>query len=251
MKNWSLIVLAITLFACKAKEKTQKTVENTATVIQDGKYVKYQANNEDWTFKIFTDNTIEFTRAEEVLVENMEIGSRDGAADGGEQSFFTLGNEEILQFTIRYEECMDDQSGLTFDRTVHIEMNGESLRACLKSGDVPFNVNQKWNLTKLAGVENSQLNQMGEKPFIILNQEKGYINGSTGCNSLNGSFKMKEKQVSFSSIATTKVGCRMMDVEIAFINAIQETNKLERMDQQLVFYKQSEVLMEFSLSENE
>ncbi len=250
MKNWSIILVAIVLFACKAKEKTQKTVETTIEPTEDVKFVKYKANNEDWKFKIYSDNTVKFVRAEKVLIDNMEIGSHEEAFDGGEQRFFTIADESILQYTIRYEECIDPETNIKYGRTVFITTNGENLMACLKSGNLPLNINQKWNLTKIAGIDNSRLNEMGEKPFIILNQEKGYINGSTGCNSLNGYFKIKENQVTFSKLATTKMGCPMMDVESTFVNAIQETNRIEQMDQRLVFFNQSEILLEFYLTED-
>jgi len=77
-----------------------------------------------------------------------------------------------------------------------------------------------WKLTELMGKPINK--DVNKEPYIILKAENQRLKGTGGCNSLNGSYELKENgRISFSRIATTRMACQDMETEIALLKVLE------------------------------
>jgi heat shock protein HslJ len=81
-----------------------------------------------------------------------------------------------------------------------------------------------WQLAELNG---QPLPKLERKPWLILREANGRMNGFGGCNSFTGSYKLDEaaSRLSFGQIATTTMACISgMEVEGVFHEALRSVD---------------------------
>jgi heat shock protein HslJ len=105
-----------------------------------------------------------------------------------------------------------------------------------ENGNVPM-VGTEWKLVELFGkpVEESDLKSAG---FILL-QKDGRFSASAGCNTILGSYDLKEPfAISFkSNMASTMMACPNLEKEDNFKKVLSETNAYQLSGNKLSFSK--------------
>ena len=103
----------------------------------------------------------------------------------------------------------------------------------------------QWNLTELQGqpIRTSS----GETPHLLFSPgQVNKVTGSTGCNRLNGSFKLTGINfIKFSLLATTKMACPGRNKEAPFIEAMGHANNWSIINDQLILSNGKILLAKF------
>lgn len=82
----------------------------------------------------------------------------------------------------------------------------------------------RWALASLAG-EPVVLQGQAREPFIALESPASRVVGHAGCNRLTGSYTLQQQQLTFASIATTRMYCEQMALENDVLQALQATRR--------------------------
>ena len=77
-----------------------------------------------------------------------------------------------------------------------------------------------WKLIELMG--DKIKTEGNHEAYIILKQQGNHFNGNGGCNTINGSYMLKEQDgISFSNIISTEMTCKALPTEEKLIKALQ------------------------------
>ncbi|HPF11775.1 MAG TPA: META domain-containing protein [Flavobacteriaceae bacterium] len=95
----------------------------------------------------------------------------------------------------------------------------------------------KYNVTEIGGSAVSE-----NVPHIIFTALDKGIKGNTGCNSFFGKYTLDLYALSFSEIASTEMACDqpIMDVENAFLNALNQTGSYALQNGILTLYSKTD-----------
>lgn len=86
----------------------------------------------------------------------------------------------------------------------------------------------------------------GRTPSIVINTATGVFSGSTGCNSMSGSFNFSGNDIKFNNaIHTSKMNCNDYD-EAGFLNALKKVDSYAVNGNQLQLKQGSTVLLTFA-----
>ena len=67
-------------------------------------------------------------------------------------------------------------------------------------------LNTYWKLTELQG-EVVSITEGRREPHLVLHEESQRLAGSDGCNNIMGSYSLKDNQLNFGQMASTKMAC--------------------------------------------
>jgi heat shock protein HslJ len=103
-----------------------------------------------------------------------------------------------------------------------------------------------WKLMEIGGmaaVGGSNTNEAN----LVLNAEGKKLTGSTGCNPILGSYKLRGASLSFKPAGMTKMACpdALMKQEEAFVEILKETNKYRIVGDTLELLDKKELLARF------
>ncbi len=91
-------------------------------------------------------------------------------------------------------------------------------------------LNGVWNIVEINGIAVTPASAE-ETPFIGFNAETRELHGSTGCNSLLGTFSMDEQGVlDFSGMGSTKMMCADMTLEDNLLSAMGAVKTFKKLD---------------------
>jgi copper homeostasis protein (lipoprotein) len=79
------------------------------------------------------------------------------------------------------------------------------------------------------------------EPYIVLQSATNEIAGHTGCNRLNGGYRIDGNALRLSEIATTRMACPEGDVEHRFLNALEAVARWQLRDDRLVLLDAEDV----------
>jgi len=84
-------------------------------------------------------------------------------------------------------------------------------------------VNTYWKLVTLDGKPVSTQENFREA-HMVLHLDSLRLAGSTGCNTLNGSYRLESERIEFAQLATTKMACPplQMEIEQAFLMTLRQ-----------------------------
>ena len=86
-------------------------------------------------------------------------------------------------------------------------------------------VNKYWKLLELNGERIQMSNDQERETHLILRQD-GSLSGHSGCNSINGSFELNDKnRILFKNRITTLRSCEEVPYEAAFNNALHTATR--------------------------
>mgnify|MGYP003670197959 CR=1 FL=1 len=245
MKQVIITATILTLVACKSnKEITTQTSEQKPTVERN---LFYSANNEEqWSLNYYDDKTATFVRYGDTIVKNEIMSIRD-QQDGYPTVYYQLSDQDGFYFEIENSRCYKEN--IELNKSITIFQGGESFQGCVEGFDNKTDYHDKWNLVNIPSLDKKRIYDMPVRPYLIINQEENLINGSTGCNILNGTFIMKGQKAGFGRLIMTKRGCNDMELESEIIKRIESSNRMEIKDVNLTLYIGDDAILEYRLAE--
>lgn len=103
-------------------------------------------------------------------------------------------------------------------------------------------INNKWTAESINGIKTDPTVYSDKLPFLTFDSEAGTVTGSTGCNILNGKFKIDGSGIKISEIITTKMFCAEID-EITFLDILKKADNYEIKDGKLNLYSGKDLKM--------
>lgn len=94
---------------------------------------------------------------------------------------------------------------------------------------------RQWKLVELEGANVGS----STTAYLALNRQQTRFTGSTGCNQMFGSARVRGRRVDFSNIGTTKMACekpRVRRVETAFVRALENVDRFRQIGNTLELY---------------
>ena len=105
-------------------------------------------------------------------------------------------------------------------------------------------LNDIWVLEVLEGKEITAEDYMREPPRLEFRKAEGKVGGTTGCNSLGGSYIAENGKLSFGPLASTRMACPG-DGEQRFLTALSKVNAFKIEDRKLYLMEGNEVRLLF------
>jgi heat shock protein HslJ len=108
----------------------------------------------------------------------------------------------------------------------------------------------EWQLLEVGGSPVSPL--AGERrPFIRFDGTKKQASGFAGCNNFFGSYELHGSSLKFGPLGATRMFCEGVsgEVEIRFMQALEQTRTWKLRDGALLLLKDSEVLARFTIGQ--
>ena len=82
-------------------------------------------------------------------------------------------------------------------------------------------VEKYWKLTELRGKPVQVDSSYNKEPHIIFKQQENRIIGHGGCNSISGSYELKEgNRIIISNVIATRMSCANISIELEFLNVL-------------------------------
>ncbi len=245
MKYILLASTILALVACKSTKEVSKETVNILPKIE--RNLLYIANDEEqWSFNFFDDNTATFIKYGDTVITNEVMAKRE-QQDGLPFAYYQLADEGGFYFEIENSSCIKNE--IQYQRTITIFQNSESFQGCVEGKSSKTSYHDKWQLVDLPGLDKMRIYTMEVRPYIIINQEEKLINGSTGCNTINGTYTKTGKKTGFSRLMITKRGCNDYELESEIISRIEQASRMERKDVSLFFYNGDDVVLEYRLAD--
>lgn len=109
----------------------------------------------------------------------------------------------------------------------------------------------RWELIQVSG-KSIDLENLNKKPFVLFSDKDKRLNGHTGCNRFFGSFNKSKNHLSIGPIGMTHMACQeMMDFEMRFMKALEQTDTFSIIGSTLFFYSQGKPVAQFIRSGND
>jgi putative lipoprotein len=108
----------------------------------------------------------------------------------------------------------------------------------------------EWQLLEVDGSPVSPI--AGERQsFIKFDETKKQASGFAGCNNFFGSYELNGSSLTFGPLGATRMFCEGVsgEVEIKFMEALEQTRTWELRDGALLLIKNSEVLARFTIGQ--
>ncbi len=246
MKNAIIAFTILSLFACKSSKEVISTETDQTMNTEEVKLLFTASDEEQWKLNLYSNSAATLIRFGDTVINAVEMSKRD-QMDQLPVVYFQKSDDQGFYFEIENSRCMKNNE--SFERTVTVFHNGESLQSCLEGMDNSTNYHDKWNLVDIPGVDKSRIYGMMNRPYVILNQEEGIINGSTGCNIFNGNFEGNDKKTGFGRLMMTKRGCNDAEIESTIVSRIENSNRIERKDVNLYFYQGDDAVLIYRIAE--
>ena len=140
--------------------------------------------------------------------------------------------------------CMDSMSGEVSSHRVVVEYGDKTYRGCGNYLSEEYKLHDFWVLHSLEGNEISSQDSLRKKPALQFDLQNNKVAGNTSCNQLNGQLTVSEDSLSFSKVAMTKMACQK-SIEPQFMKALQQVNRYEIRNEELLLLKDNDTLMVF------
>lgn len=102
---------------------------------------------------------------------------------------------------------------------------GLTLTACAAPAAGPTLEGRSWTLTQLNG-RPVRLAPGQQPPTLTFDAAKARVTGSTGCNSLSGSYRIQGDTILIEKVATTRRACMNgMDTEQPYVAALNQARQ--------------------------
>ena len=176
----------------------------------------------------------------------------DRLAGAGDSTVYRAGSErgEVV-LTILGRPCTDAMSGEEFPATVRLSVDGRIYDGCgrpLDGQSESVLTATRWTLTEIGGEPAGY--EGGNPPALQLTEAGSRLSGSTGCNTMSGTFVREGNSLRFPEpIAMTRRACadpRGNRLEQDFVTVLTRTDRFSIEDGLLTLFGGGEVLARFS-----
>ncbi len=151
-----------------------------------------------------------------------------------------------LRVEIRQAPCRDVMSGQSFTHVVTVRLDSSTVEGCGRMTTPGQLTNTYWKLTELDG----QPTVVGEarEPHLRLRQDDSRADGSTGCNTFNGSFERDGDRLTFGRLVTTLMACTdpaLSRQEQRFLQVLASVDRAAAVGDRLTLYAQGRPVARF------
>jgi heat shock protein HslJ len=94
----------------------------------------------------------------------------------------------------------------------------------------------EWRLVDIGGQPAPAGADSTRHPGFTLIAEGRKVQGSAGCNRMNGTYQLDGQHLKFGPLATTRMACPDMQTETAFLKALKATTRYEVSGSSLTLY---------------
>lgn len=109
----------------------------------------------------------------------------------------------------------------------------------LDKSKAPLNLDQgSWLVTRL-----KDLDSFGRNPFIKIDLSQNEINGNTSCNRFSAKINVKNNKIEISELSSTEMMCRDMEVEEAFLHALNSISSYTLNEEKLQLLDENQQLL--------
>ncbi len=108
---------------------------------------------------------------------------------------------------------------------------------------------KNWQLTEVYGEKITDSTKFRKHPFISFSKEENRISGNSGCNSLNGTFELSEKnKIKISQLISTRMACIGVTVERQVLKSLREADSYSATNDALILLNEKgEIIAKFDL----
>lgn len=103
---------------------------------------------------------------------------------------------------------------------------------------------QNWVLVEMKGVPVQQSGGRRDAHLRFEVREKKF-SGNGGCNQLSGNYTIDKSDIRFSEVISTKMSCVDIDFENTFLSILNNIDRYEQRDNQLLLKRKREILLVF------
>jgi heat shock protein HslJ/uncharacterized membrane protein len=184
---------------------------------------KATGNEPSWVLTIDFDQQMEFKSLDGSGIHLVTpVPKQMSPQDDGTLRFNTQTDAGQLQVTLSQRLCTDTMSGEEFNYEVRVTVqtttmqNAREYNGC---GDYlgMSRLNAEWELTNLNG---ERLSNTEKVPNLRFNVQDGKVTGFAGCNRFTGAVMVTSHELTFGTLATTKMACPSLSLESSFLKAL-------------------------------
>lgn len=211
-------------------------------------YFKANSMNPSWNLTI-TSAQIEFVS----LVPGFENFSMPHvepvrAADRSHKIYWAKSEEVQMEIEIAHQNCTNDGSNESFMYEVRISiLRADDANATAFIGCGRYITDEKirgrWILTQLKNQPFNPDSFSQVLPSLEIVSNSNSFSGFAGCNKMSGRIFSERSLLRFTDFVTTKMSCGQMELETAYISALQFTTQFEVKEDQLILSNPGEITL--------
>ena len=110
-----------------------------------------------------------------------------------------------LRVELREQPCRDAMSGESFTHAVTVRLDGRAVEGCGRMTPPGELTNKYWKVTELDG--QPVVVGSAREPHLRFQAADSHVAGSTGCNSLSGTFERHRDRLTLGRMVTTLMAC--------------------------------------------
>lgn len=142
-----------------------------------------------------------------------------------------------LRIEIREQPCQDAMSGARLSHAVTVRLDGRAVEGCGRMTPPGELTNRYWKLTELDG--RPVVVGEGREPHLRFQAADSHVAGSTGCNSLSGTFERHGDRLRLGRMVTTLMACAdtaVSDQEQRFLQVLGTVDRAGMVGDHLTLY---------------
>lgn len=205
-------------------------------------------NEPGWTLDVDFDNIMYF---KSINGDSISFPTPDAEENGKKQTFETDTDAGSFKISIIEEPCSDNMSGEEFTHAVYVVTDKQEFQGCgryITHDEMAYE--GQWTLINIFGDDFSATGRRETTPILYLQSEEHTVNGTTGCNRLNGKFEVAGDSIRFDQLTTTKRACEGK-TEQNFLKALRQVNTYKVENKQLILMDDEEKVLVFEKASGE
>lgn len=222
---------------------------NLETLRQAG--VDFMATGSNWTLEIDSEKAMTFRSQNNNIQLVSEVPTVQQLPGGRGSVYRGITKAGTLAVRILNQPCSDKTSGQTIPQTVEVTANAQEFTGCGQF----LNANPlqgTWELQEMNGKALKASDFQKALPFLEIPAEPKRVAGTGGCNRISGEMNLKENQLTFGNLISTRMACPgpAMQFESSYLGLISnktfsyllEADKLtlQENDKPVLVYRKAE-----------
>jgi len=186
--------------------------------------VDFLASGNNWTLEIDSDKAMTFKSQNNNMQLVSEVPTVQQLPGGRGSVYRGITKAGTLAVRVLNQPCTDKTSGQTTLQTVEVTANAQEFTGCGQF----LNANPlqgTWELQEMNGKALKAADFQKVLPFLEIPAEPKRVAGTGGCNRISGEITLKEDQLTFGNLISTRMACPgpAMEFETSYLGLI--TNK--------------------------
>ena len=181
-------------------------------------------NEPFWSLEIDFDKSMHFKTPDGFEIKTSAVEGVK-AMDANVIRYHSTTEKGTLTVQIQKLECINDMSGAKSEYSVTVDTKNNTdkdYRTYKGCGQylADYRLHDIWVLDSINSKKMQAADFTKELPLLEFNLTEKKIFGNTGCNTINGTIEVKGKKIYFGRLATTRMACKNMDFESAYLKKI-------------------------------